>query len=50
TPTFKETPIIILTAKNGLVDRTRAQLAGATEFLTKPPHAEELLQIVRKYL
>jgi chemotaxis family two-component system response regulator PixG len=50
TPAFKETPIIILTAKNGLVDRTRAQLAGATEFLTKPPRAEELLQIVRKYL
>lgn len=50
TPAFKDTPIIILTAKNGLVDRTRAQLAGATEFLTKPPRAEELLQIVRKYL
>jgi two-component system, chemotaxis family, response regulator PixG len=50
TPAFKETPIVILTAKNGSVDRTRAQLAGATEFLTKPPHAEELLQIVRKYL
>jgi two-component system, chemotaxis family, response regulator PixG len=50
TPAFKETPIIILTAKSGLVDRTRAQVVGATEFLNKPPQAEELLQIVQKYL
>jgi len=50
TPVFKETPIIILTAKNGSVDRTRAQLAGATEFLTKPPHAEELLQMLRNHI
>jgi chemotaxis family two-component system response regulator PixG len=50
TPTFKETPIIILTAKNSPVDRTRAQLAGATDFLIKPPRAEELLQVVRKRL
>jgi two-component system, chemotaxis family, response regulator PixG len=50
TPRFKETPIIILTAKSGFIDRTRAQLVGATEFLSKPPQAEELLRVVQKYI
>ncbi len=50
TPVFKKTPIIILTAKNTPFDRARAQLAGATEFLGKPPEPQELLQMVQKYL
>lgn len=50
TPVFKTTPIIILTGKNTSVDRSRAQLVGATEFLSKPPQAQELLQMVQKYI
>jgi chemotaxis family two-component system response regulator PixG len=50
TPVFKETPIIILTAKNTQIDRVRAQLVGATGFLGKPPQPEELLQMIQKYL
>lgn len=50
TPLFKNTPIIVLTAKDTLVDRTRAKLVGATDFLSKPPEPQELLQTVRKYL
>ncbi|HBE20878.1 MAG TPA: response regulator [Cyanobacteria bacterium UBA11149] len=50
TSVFKDTPIIILTARNTQIDRVRAKLVGATEFLGKPPQSEELLQIVRKYL
>jgi len=50
TPVFKNTPIIILTAKNTSIDRTRAQTVGATEFIGKPPQAKELLQMVQKYL
>jgi chemotaxis family two-component system response regulator PixG len=49
-PVFKKTPIIILTAKNTPIDRARAQLAGATEFLGKPPQPQELLQMIQKYL
>lgn len=47
---FKATPIIILTSKDTIVDRTRAKLAGATDFLTKPPEAQELLQVIRHHL
>jgi two-component system, chemotaxis family, response regulator PixG len=50
TPVFKKTPIIILTAKNTEIDRFRAQQAGATEFLGKPPQPKELLQLLEKYL
>ena len=47
TSLFKTTPIIILTSKDTIVDRTRAKLAGATGFLTKPPEPKELLQVIR---
>ena len=50
TPVFAKTPIIILTAQNTLVDRSRAINHGATGFLVKPPQPDELLQMVRKYL
>lgn len=49
-PAFRETPIIILTSRNGLIDRTRAKLAKASDFLTKPPEPEKLLQMVEKHL
>ncbi|MGK7874634.1 MAG: PleD family two-component system response regulator [Xenococcaceae cyanobacterium] len=49
-PLFENTPIIILTAKDTLIDRTRAKLAGANDFVGKPAQAEELLQMVQKYL
>lgn len=50
TPVFKHTPIIVLTAKNTPVDRARAHLVGATEFLTKPPQPQQLLRLVQKYV
>ena len=49
-PAFKNTPIIILTSRNGLVDRTRAKLAKASDFLSKPPQPEKVLQMVEKHL
>ncbi|MEO0434083.1 MAG: response regulator [Cyanobacteria bacterium J06656_5] len=50
TPVFKDTPIIILTGRSKPVDRARASMAGATEFLVKPPEANELLQMIHKHL
>ena len=50
TPVFQNTPIIILTSQSGFVDRTRAKLAGATDFLSKPPDAKQLLGLVRHHL
>ena len=50
TPVFEKTPIIILTGQNSSIDRARARLAGATEFLTKPPEPQKLLDMIQKHL
>lgn len=50
TPVFEKTPIIILTGQNTPIDRARARLVRATEFLAKPPRREQLLQMIHKHL
>lgn len=50
TTLFKTTPIVILTSKDSIVDRTKAKLVGASGFLSKPPIAQELLQIIRLHI
>ncbi|MDX2230954.1 MAG: response regulator [Leptolyngbyaceae cyanobacterium bins.349] len=50
TPIFQNTPIIILTSQGSIVDRTRARLVGASDFLSKPPEPQTLLQLVRHHL
>ncbi len=47
---FKNTPIIILTGNDGIVDRVRAKLVGATGFLPKPINAEKVLSVAKKIL
>lgn len=47
---FKDTPIVILTGNDGIVDRVRAKLVGASDFLAKPVDANKLLSAVQKYL
>lgn len=48
--TFQDVPIIILTGRDGMIDRVRAKMAGSTDFLTKPPETAKVLQMVEKYL
>ena len=48
--TFRQTPIIMLTGKDGFIDRVKARMAGATDYLTKPFGANELLTLVEKYV
>ncbi len=45
-----QTPIIMVTGNKGLVDRVRANLVGATDYLTKPFTEQDLLTLVEKYL
>jgi chemotaxis family two-component system response regulator PixG len=47
---FKNTPIIILSGNDGIVDQVRARLLGATDFLSKPMEPAVVLNIIRKYL
>jgi two-component system, chemotaxis family, response regulator PixG len=49
-PLFKETPIIMVTGNTGLIDRAKARVAGATDYLTKPFTQAELVKMVFRYL
>ncbi|MEG4944182.1 response regulator [Microcoleus sp. F4-D5] len=50
TPAFRETPIVFLTGQDSIIDRTRAKLTGASDFLSKPANPEQVLQVADKYL
>ncbi|MEM6445822.1 MAG: response regulator [Cyanobacteria bacterium J06642_2] len=47
---FQDTPVVILTGNDGIVDRLRAKLVGASDFLSKPVDAETVLTVVEKHL
>lgn len=47
---FQNTPIVILTGKDGIVDRVRAKLVGASDFLNKPIDAGTVLNVISKHL
>lgn len=49
-PLIKSTPIIMVTGKTGIIDRAKAKMMGATDYMTKPFTQSELLQIVFRYL
>ncbi len=48
--TLKSIPIVMVTGNKGIIDRTRARMVGATDYLTKPFTEEELTNIVFRYL
>lgn len=49
-PQFQHLPIIMVTSQDTPFDRVKGQLAGATEYLAKPFNAEQLQEIVRKFI
>lgn len=49
-PDFKQTPIIMLSSKDGLFDRAKGRVAGAEQYLTKPFTREDLLGAIRTHI
>ena len=45
-PRFANTPVIMLSSKDGLFDRPRGRMVGSDEYLTKPFTKEILLRTV----
>ena len=47
---FKSTPIIMVTANTGIINRVKARIVGASGYLTKPFSQPDLLKIVFRHL
>ena len=43
---FAQTPVVMLSSRDGLFDRARGRMAGSDEYLTKPFTKEALLKVI----
>ena len=48
--TFKDTPVILLSSRDGLFDKARGRVVGSDQFLTKPFSKEELLDAIKAHV
>ncbi len=48
--TFRNTPVIMLSSKDGLFDRARGRIVGSEHYLTKPFTKDELLGAIRGHI
>ncbi len=48
-PRFRQTPLVMLSAKDGLFDRARGRMVGSDQYLTKPFTKDSLLQAVAAF-
>ena len=48
-PKFTNTPVIMLSSKDGLFDKARGRMVGSQDYLTKPFTKDQLLQAVALY-
>ncbi len=48
--TFRDTPVIMLSSKDGLFDRARGRIVGSEHYLTKPFTKDELLGAIRGHV
>jgi twitching motility two-component system response regulator PilG len=49
-PKFRDLPIVMVTARDGLVNKMKGHIAGTSKYLTKPFQPEELREVVRQYI
>lgn len=48
-PRFTNTPVIMLSSKDGLFDKARGRMVGSEDYLTKPFTKDQLLQAVQQH-
>ncbi len=46
---FKNTPVIMLSSKDGLFDKAKGRIVGADDYLTKPFSKSELFEAVEQF-
>jgi len=47
---FKNTPVVMLSSKDGLFDRARGRIAGSDQHINKPFSKEELLGAIHEHV
>ena len=47
---FKDIPVVLLTSKDGFLNRVRGRLAGAAAYLTKPFDPDRMIAEIEKHL
>ena len=46
---FKNTPVVMLSSRDGLFDRARGRVVGSDRYITKPVTQEDLLAVIAHY-
>ena len=46
---FADTPVVMLSSKDGVFDKARGRMVGSQEYLTKPFTKDQLLQAVQQF-
>ncbi|MBY0465863.1 MAG: response regulator [Burkholderiales bacterium] len=46
---FTDTPVVMLSSKDGVFDKARGRMVGSQDYLTKPFTKDQLLQAVAQY-
>ncbi|MGK7932992.1 MAG: response regulator [Microcystaceae cyanobacterium] len=47
---FRQTPIVILTGNDGIIDRVRAKMVGSSDYITKPVDPDQVINTIHKHL
>ena len=46
---FADTPVVMLSSKDGVFDKARGRMVGCQDYLTKPFTKDQLLQVVQQF-
>ena len=49
-PQFSNTVIVMLSRRDGVIDKLKGRLAGAKDYLTKPFKTQELISVIESHL
>jgi twitching motility two-component system response regulator PilG len=49
-PQFSNTVIIMLSRRDGMIDRLKGRLAGAKDYITKPFKTQDIISVTESYL
>lgn len=49
-PNFNNTVIVMLSRRDGVIDRLKGRLAGAKDYITKPFRTQDVLSVIESYL